>query len=317
LIIVKLTACQTSRVCSAGLLGITFALALPVVVRAQFSYVTNGGRITITGYTGPGGIVTIPPTINGLSVTSIGEEAFFRSTNLNTVNIPASVTRIEPSAFEECYNLTTVNIPDTVNFIGNQAFEECYSLTTVSIPRSLVTIEEATFSNCASLTNFNIPTNVTAIGGWAFERCFSLSRVTIGKSVTNVGSYAFLDCRSLAGIYFEGNAPSTNPDVFGGATNATVYFLPGTTGWSSTFGGRLTAVWRPLIKLAETRFGTHSFGFTIDWAADKIIVVETSTNLAGLDWFATATNTLTEGWSYFSDPHWTNYPNRFYRLRLP
>ena len=33
---------------------------------------TNNGTITITGYTGPGGAVTIPGTINGLPVTSIG-----------------------------------------------------------------------------------------------------------------------------------------------------------------------------------------------------------------------------------------------------
>jgi len=30
-----------------------------------------------------------------------------------------------------------------------------------------------------------------------------------------------------------------------------------------------------------------------------------------------ATNTFTGGSSYFSDPQWTNYPARFYRLRAP
>jgi hypothetical protein len=34
-------------------------------------------------------------------------------------------------------------------------------------------------------------------------------------------------------------------------------------------------------------------------------------------WSPVATNTLTGGWFYFSDPHWTNYPVRFYRVRLP
>jgi len=41
-------------------------------VQAQFDYTTNNGAITITGYTGPGGAVVIPGTINGLSVTRIG-----------------------------------------------------------------------------------------------------------------------------------------------------------------------------------------------------------------------------------------------------
>ena len=38
-------------------------LALPAVVQAQFNYTTNNGTITITGYAGPGGDVTIPDTI--------------------------------------------------------------------------------------------------------------------------------------------------------------------------------------------------------------------------------------------------------------
>jgi hypothetical protein len=31
--------------------------------------------------------------------------------------------------------------------------------------------------------------------------------------------------------------------VFLGANKATVYYLPGTTGWGKEFGGRPTAVW--------------------------------------------------------------------------
>ena len=40
--------------------------------------------------------------------------------------------------------------------------------------------------------------------------------------------------------------------------------------------------------------------------------------LLGLpDWSPVGTNTLLDGWSHFSDPEWTNYANRFYRLRSP
>ena len=46
------------------------------------------------------------------------------------------------------------------------------------------------------------------------------------------------------GVYFKGNAPSLGSDVFYLDTSATVYYLPGTTGWSTTFGGLLTAVWQ-------------------------------------------------------------------------
>jgi len=45
------------------------ALAFPTVGHAQFTFTTNNGSNTITGYTGPGGMVTIPGSTNGLPVT--------------------------------------------------------------------------------------------------------------------------------------------------------------------------------------------------------------------------------------------------------
>ena len=41
----------------------------PLAAQPQFDYVTNDGTITITGYTGSGGDVSIPKTIGGLPVT--------------------------------------------------------------------------------------------------------------------------------------------------------------------------------------------------------------------------------------------------------
>ena len=48
-----------------------------------------------------------------------------------------------------------------------------------------------------------------------------------------------------------------------------------------------------------------------------VIVVEASKNLASSVWSPARTNTLTNGSFYFSDPQWTNYPARFYRIRSP
>ena len=45
------------------------------IAQGQFNYTINNGAITITEYTGTGGAVTIPSTIAGLPVTSIGDSA--------------------------------------------------------------------------------------------------------------------------------------------------------------------------------------------------------------------------------------------------
>jgi len=53
-------------------------LLLPVAVPAQFLFTTNNGAITITQYTGSGGDVVIPDTINGLKVAVVGSAAFYQ-----------------------------------------------------------------------------------------------------------------------------------------------------------------------------------------------------------------------------------------------
>jgi hypothetical protein len=85
-------------------------LTLPAAVQAQYTYTTNNGTITITGYTGSGGAVDIPGTITGLPVTSIGYEAFRNCTSLTNVTIPNSVTSIGYGAFVWCTSLTNVTI---------------------------------------------------------------------------------------------------------------------------------------------------------------------------------------------------------------
>ena len=42
----------------------------------DFEYEIDDGAATITGYTGVGGAVTVPDTLGGFSVTTIGRDAF-------------------------------------------------------------------------------------------------------------------------------------------------------------------------------------------------------------------------------------------------
>ncbi len=73
--------------------------AVPVVLKAQFTFVTNNGAITITMYTGlPAGVV-IPNETNGLPVTVIGHYALSERTHLTSVAIPNTVTNIGVQAF--------------------------------------------------------------------------------------------------------------------------------------------------------------------------------------------------------------------------
>jgi hypothetical protein len=130
---------------------------------------------------------------------------------------------------------------------------------------------------------------------------------------------AFYACTNLAGVYFQGNAPSADSSVFGRDNYAMVYYLPGTTGWGATFAGRPTVLWNPQAQTGNASFGvrTNQFGFTITGTSNLVVVVEASASLANPTWYPLATNAIMSGSWHFSDPQWTNYPVRFYRLRMP
>ncbi len=191
----------------------------------------------------------------------------------------------------------------------------------MTIPDTVTNLGDYAFSYCGSLTNVVIGNSVGSIGGSAFSYCTSLTSITLPDSVIDIGDYAFYDCANLIGVYFQGNAPSFGSHVFDYDNKMTVYYLPDTTGWDdfSNQTGVPIAPWLPAMQTSDGSFGvkTNQFGFNINWASGKTVVVEACTNLANPDWQPVQTNTLTTGTSYFSDPHWTNYPGRFYRLRSP
>jgi hypothetical protein len=257
-------------------------------------------------------------TIPG-SVTNIADDAFCTSTLFN-VTIPNGVVSIGDQAFADCYWLTTAEIPNSVTSIGDSAFEGC-ALANVVIPDSVRNMGFDTFANCSELSEVTIGSGVTNIEGFDFSSCGSLTNMTVPANVTAIGDYAFEYCGNLGRVYFPGNAPTADCTVFQG-DNVTVYYLPGTMGWGATFACVPTALWyqpNPMISGGGSGFGvtTNGFGFTISWATNLSVIVQATTNLANPVWTPLATNPLVNGTNYFSDPLWTNYPGRFYRITAP
>ncbi len=197
-------------------------LASPVALQAQFQYTTNGGTITITGYTGSGGDVTIPNTINGLPVTSIGEWTFSHCTSLTSITIPNSVTSIGDFAFIGS-GLMTITIPTGVTSIGNSAFGECLSLTHITIPNSVTSIGHNVFYSCFKLNSVSLPGSLINIGGYAFVHCRSLTSIFIPKNVAMIWPGAFSSCDNLTGIDVDSENPSySSLDGVGCSTEAVV-----------------------------------------------------------------------------------------------
>ena len=228
---------QKYRVDYMKLLTLLLLVAAPMVVHAQFTFTTNNGTLTIKGYTGPGGTVVIPSTTNGLTVTSIGINAFLNSTSLTNVTIPNSVTSMGDYAFYNCTsltnatfgtgltnigsqgffgctNLTSAIIPNSVTSIGKSAFFSCFKLPKVAIPNKVTNLGEYAFYGCSGLTNLTIGTNVTSIDYEAFTSCSSLPSLTIPNSVTNIGEESFYGCSGLTNLIIGSKVISIGTNAF-------------------------------------------------------------------------------------------------------
>jgi len=199
----------------------------------DFKYSSEGNSVTITGYTGTGGVVNIPDAIDGVPVT-----------------------RIESRSFVSCNRMTRVVIPDSVTYIGDQAFLGCKGLTTIlvgplnstyaSIDGVLFNKDKSLLIQCpgGKIGNYTIPDRVVTIGNGAFNSSH-LSNITVGKGVTHIGDGAFEYCCGLSTLVFQGDAPVLGSSVFNLTPNTTIYYLPGSKGWESKFGDLPTEVWTP------------------------------------------------------------------------
>lgn len=224
---------------SVALVSFATLCAAQLVAQGQdYEYTTTNGVVKITRYIGPGGDVTIPSTIDGLPVTTIGNRAFTDCTKVTSITIPDNVQAIESvwpfswgrqGAFRWCANLRTATIGNGMTSIGGFAFADCASLATISIGASVENIEGSAFSGSTSLQDISVvPLNLTysSLEGVLFNKDQTMliqypagrldPSYTIPESVTNVCNYAFNECARLTAVAIGARVTIIAPFSFDG-----------------------------------------------------------------------------------------------------
>lgn len=233
--------------------GATFTITVAAATNTFYFDKTTG---TITGYVESDTVVVIPSKINGVTVTTIGTDAFL-GLNITSVTIPASVTEIGSNAFADCTNLTSVNYkgdwsnltiqsgnPAVQDAANEQLFDFAFTpdntaviviryegtAADVTIPsrykgKPVTMIDHAAFFNSV-VTSVTIPDSVTSIPDSAFGFCSQLTNISIPNSVTYIGFSAFNSCTSLKSITLPSSLSTIQSEAFYNCGNLETIRIP-------------------------------------------------------------------------------------------
>lgn len=179
-----------------------FAFAETARSSGDFTYEVKGnGTAEITGYSGEQADIILPNMIDGYTITSIGDLAFYSEDSQSdaiSVTIPDSVVSIGEKAFWN-RNVRSINLPDGLESIGYGAFvgcDECQFRVSANHPYFAVVggslYNKAQKELLWPAEGATILDGIVSIGDYAFYgRQGGDDIIVIPSSVQSIGNYAF------------------------------------------------------------------------------------------------------------------------------
>jgi len=241
-----------------------------IASQSEFTFSVANNQVTITGYQGAGGFITIPTSIGGFPVRAIGNSAFEGNEFISFVTIPSTVTSIGNQAFFGNTSLRFIQIPASVIFIGDQAFGGSTELSFIDVSPSNTNYSSnggvlfdknqkklILYPMGGLVSTYTIPTTVTEIGDRAFEGNRNLVTLDIPNGVVRIGDRAFYNSESLVTIRFGTGIDFIGADAFSGpfsVLNAAYFFGKTPTTVQANAFPQSPSVF-------EVRYLSGSFGF--------------------------------------------------------
>lgn len=235
-----------------------------VVEGCQSDYETltlEDGTLSITKFVGfDEKEITVPNQINGVKVTSIGENAFALCSGIERIVVSEGITQIKNGAFFDCLSLADVVLPESLeklgsqpssseiiwgnykgvfencaiksldlpyklNFVGRRAFRGCKRLAKINLPNAIKKIPAQCFEGCSSLQEVLLPDKLTHIRESAF-RGTAIENIKVPPSVTEIEKYAFDSCQKLSKVTLYEGLLKIGPNAFQNCTSLCELKLP-------------------------------------------------------------------------------------------
>ena len=153
------------------------------------------------------GTLVIPGDVEAIPIG-----AFQGIEDITSLQIPNTVKTIGYQAFYGCTNLESVTLPDDgeIEFLPHECFGKCKKLSSINIPSSITTFQgQGTFSG-TSLTSFEIPATVSSLSQYMFWNCKALQSLVINGTIETFPTYICSGCYNLRSLVLV----NTEPPVF-------------------------------------------------------------------------------------------------------
>lgn len=183
--------------------------------------------------------------MSAATLAQIPDYSFFNCKSLRWVKLPQGLTSIGENAFYGATMLETVEplFPDTITYFGQAAFLNCSALKgDIKLTNSSAVVSfrhhnnnsYGTFQGCKNLTSFDmtaqIDRNVGERGAMLvnfLNGCVNLTDVSLPENLSKVNGSAFANCSALTNVYLRGSVPEIASNAFSGGPNGVVrFFVP-------------------------------------------------------------------------------------------
>lgn len=160
-----------------------------------FVYNVTDGIASVWQYVGDAEEITVPETIDGYTVKSVGSFQYFAdgyeinneqvnfSSTLKSIVIPEGVEKIKLY----CSNIEEISLPLSAD--GNVSVYQS-AVKTLDVPEGYTVMPSVKW--CDKLTCVSLPETLKTIHDETFWGCVDLAEITVPKSVVNVTANAFV-----------------------------------------------------------------------------------------------------------------------------
>ena len=235
------------------ILAIVLILCSIQIVTAEEEKLTSGiytysilddGTVMINGVSSKEEKIELPETIEGRTVSALGDHALGYNSDLKSVSIPDTIVTVGVNPFNMCSSLTSIvvspdhpalavidgalfskqdkrlicylqshtnssyEIPQGIQIVGENAFYGCKSLTSITFPEGLQVLEAYVFIQCQNLKQINIPDSIKIMG---IEHGEYLNSFSDGNAMPDTlvvyGSNPFAPCGNLSSVIISPDHP--------------------------------------------------------------------------------------------------------------